>query len=181
MTHHWELYCSASYSTCEVLLPNYHSKIQFLFGCQPNNPLAFLVPSNRIINVYDFLVVMMYSCILSFIVCVLLRINLPLLVSNSLFYISSCCICHIAIVQYIYLSQNKFNSTWIKTTCVILSDLGYPFLGVTRSPWSNCPVVTWHQASWNMQEGHQSQGCCYLLSLQGCMITKAWEVIMQCK
>ena len=37
---------------CEVLLPITHSKIEFSFGCQPDEPLASLVTTKRIINVY---------------------------------------------------------------------------------------------------------------------------------
>ena len=59
MTHHCELYCRTSKLPCEVLLPITHSKIEFPFGCQPGEPLASLVTTNRVINVYGFLVVIM--------------------------------------------------------------------------------------------------------------------------
>ena len=39
--------------------PSLTHKIKFYFGCQPDEPLASLVTTNRIINVYVFLVVIM--------------------------------------------------------------------------------------------------------------------------
>ena len=71
LTHHWGLYCWTSYLSCDVLILITHSKIKFSSCCQPDEPLASLVTTNRIINVYGFLVVMllMYSVL---IVCILL-------------------------------------------------------------------------------------------------------------
>ena len=50
-------------------------------GCQPDEPLASLVTTNRVINVYGFLVVIMLLMYSVLIVCILLGIKLLLLLS----------------------------------------------------------------------------------------------------
>ena len=45
-------------------------------GCQPDEPLASLVTTNRIINVYGFIVVIMLLMYFSFVSCILLGIKL---------------------------------------------------------------------------------------------------------